>query len=59
MNVYKFTEAYAEFIKICLKKGCKFSVGSDAHSAGAVGNIKWSLKVFNKVGITLSDLFIP
>ena len=56
MKVADFTDAYSKFIRLCLKKGCKFSVGSDAHSAGAVGNLTWSIKVLEKAGVTEEDL---
>jgi len=56
MRISDFTKAYIGFIKLCSKKGCRFSVGSDAHSAGAVGNIIWSLKVLEKAGVTEEDL---
>lgn len=56
MKVADFTDAYSEFIRLCLKKGCRFSVGSDAHSAGAVGNLAWSIRVLEKAGVTKEDL---
>ncbi len=58
MTVSDFTEAYTDFIRKCQKKGCRFSIGSDAHSAGAVGNIAWSLKVLEKANVSEEDIIV-
>ena len=59
MTVSSFTEAYTGFIKLCRHHGARFSIGSDAHSACGVGNIRWALKVLEKAGVTLDEIWLP
>ncbi len=59
MSVAKFTEAYATFVRICKHHGVLFTIGSDAHSACGVGNIRWSLKVLKKAGVSLDQIWTP
>jgi len=47
-----------EFIKLCLKKGVKFSIGSDAHRLAEVGRIDWALSTLKRVGAKREDLVL-
>jgi histidinol phosphatase-like PHP family hydrolase len=39
--------------------GARFSLGSDAHHRGQVGNLDWAVRAAETAGITDADLFIP
>jgi len=54
--VEEFTRQYAELLTIFRQENVKFVVGSDAHSAGAVGNSYWCRRVMKLAGIELSQL---
>jgi putative hydrolase len=41
---------------LCLKKGVKLSVGSDAHRLAEVGRIDWALSTLKRVGAKREDL---
>ncbi|MGI6625624.1 MAG: PHP domain-containing protein [Limnochordia bacterium] len=45
-----------DFIRLCQKEGCIFSVGSDAHGTESVGQIDWALEVIEELGIPQSQL---
>ncbi|WP_428083785.1 PHP domain-containing protein [Candidatus Hadarchaeum sp.] len=45
-----------DFISLCLKKGVKLSIGSDAHRASEVGKIDWALSALKRVGAKSEDL---
>ena len=45
-----------DFVKLCLKKGVKLSVGSDAHRLAEVGRIDWALSTLKRVGAKREDL---
>jgi len=47
----KFTRDYVKLVKIFAGEGVMFSMGSDAHSAGAVANLTWARKVIEAAGI--------
>ena len=38
----EFTKQYLHLVKVFARAGVKFSLGSDAHSIGGVGNLVWS-----------------
>ncbi|MEM3421707.1 MAG: PHP domain-containing protein [Candidatus Hadarchaeum sp.] len=44
------------FIRLCLKKGVKLSIGSDAHRISEVGKIDWALSALKRVGAKREDL---
>lgn len=45
-----------DFIRLCLKKGVKLSIGSDAHRITEVGKIDWALSVLRRTGAKREDL---
>jgi putative hydrolase len=45
-----------DFLKLCLKKGVKLSIGSDAHRVAEVGKIDWALSALKRVGAKREDL---
>lgn len=47
-----------EFLALCLRKGVKFSIGSDAHRPAEVGRIDWSLSALRRVGAKREDLIL-
>ncbi|WP_461866359.1 PHP domain-containing protein [Thermococcus sp.] len=51
---YKVPEL--SFVKACIQKGVKLTLGSDAHMPKEVGRIGWSLKLFRKAGGKNEDL---
>ncbi len=46
------------FLKLCLKKGVKLSIGSDAHRLNEVGRIDWALSALSRVGAKREDLIL-
>lgn len=45
-----------EFLRICVERGVKFSLGSDAHKPGEIGRINWGLKALEEAGATDENL---
>ena len=54
--VNQFTKDYTRFIRKALKKGARFTMGSDAHCSVGVGNLLWSIKVLRDAGVGVKDL---
>ncbi len=54
--VDEFTRQYAAVLRIFGEENCKFIVGSDAHTAQAVGNTWWSRRVMRLAGVELSQV---
>lgn len=46
-------------VRLGLRLGVKFSIGSDAHSLDRVGAVAWALDLLESLGATERDLFIP
>ena len=47
------------FIQVCIHRGVKLSVGSDAHTASSVGGVSYSLKLLKRTGVPKKLLFVP
>lgn len=56
MTVAEFTREYARLLRLFAREGVKFMVGSDAHSAGAVGCLHYCRTLMREAGIELSQL---
>lgn len=56
MRVEEFTRDFVGVLRIFAREGVKFIVGSDAHSAGAVGNLRYCRHLMRTAGIELSQL---
>ena len=54
--VNQFTKDYTRFIRKALKKGARFTMGSDAHCSVGVGNLLWTIKVLRGAGVGVKDL---
>ncbi|MFQ6075448.1 MAG: PHP domain-containing protein [Candidatus Bathyarchaeia archaeon] len=48
-----------EFVRECVRHGVKLSVGSDAHNAKMVGDVRYPLEVLGRVGAPDDSLFLP
>ena len=57
LNV-KYRAPNDEFLKLCLRHNVKLSVGSDAHRAEEVGEVRWAFKKLEKLGARKEDLII-
>jgi len=57
--VDKLTARYVEIVALFAEKEVRFSMGSDAHRTGSVGNLAWSLRVAEAVGLTDAQMFVP
>ena len=53
----KYKAPGEDFYRMCLERGVKLSLGSDAHSANSVGKFSWAEGVLRKIGASKSDLF--
>lgn len=47
-----------EFLSLCVAEGAKISVGSDAHSPGEVGQLRWTMKSLKLAGVEREDLIL-
>jgi putative hydrolase len=43
------------FLRLCVKKGVKLSIGSDAHRLQEVGRIDWALSALDRIGAKRDD----
>jgi len=57
--VAELTARYAEIVALFAEEGVRFSMGSDAHRTGGVGNLAWSLRLAAAAGLTDSQMFVP
>ncbi len=48
-----------EAVRLGLKLGVRFSLGSDAHSLDRVGDVGWGVDLLESLGASPSDLFNP
>ncbi|MFQ6098991.1 MAG: PHP domain-containing protein [Armatimonadota bacterium] len=49
--VHRFMSGYVELVRVLRDTDAKFVLGSDAHSAGAVGNLTWALHVVEQAEV--------
>lgn len=57
IELHSFTKTpRLDFIRLCQKEGCIFSVGSDAHPTYNVGQIDWAFEVIEELKIPKSQL---
>lgn len=57
IELHSFTKTpRLDFIRLCQKEGCIFSVGSDAHPTYNVGKIDWAFDVIEELKIPKSQL---
>ena len=54
----KYNTPSPDFIKLCIHKGVKLSVGSDAHIAAEVGKVHGIFRRLSKLGVKEEDLVI-
>jgi len=54
----KYKAPGENFLKLCLKKGVKLSIGSDAHRRSEVGRIEWALSMLDRIGAKREDLYL-
>jgi hypothetical protein len=47
------------FLEMAKAAGAKFSFGSNAHSAGEIGNIDYGVEMYRKLGLKLDQYFRP
>jgi putative hydrolase len=47
-----------ELLGLCLHKGVKMSIGSDAHSLSEVGDVRWAMRRLARLGAKEEDLLL-
>ena len=57
--VDELTARYTEIVVLFAERGVRFSMGSDAHRTGGVGNLAWSLRVAQDAGLVQEMMFVP
>ncbi|MBD3182433.1 PHP domain-containing protein [Candidatus Poribacteria bacterium] len=55
----ELTQQYIQTVRIFAQKGVKFSIGSDAHGIGGIGNLGWSKYVLKEAGVTSEQMIDP
>ena len=56
LSVAQFTEEYSRLLRIFSRAGVKFIVGSGAHCAAGVGNMRYVRRLMEHAGLELSQL---
>jgi putative hydrolase len=56
MSVADFEHEYGQLLRVFAHEGVKFIVGSDAHSCGGVGNLRWCKRMMAEANIGRSQL---
>jgi histidinol phosphatase-like PHP family hydrolase len=56
LKVDQFTREYVDLLALFAEENVKFVLGSDAHSAGAVGNVRWCLRAMGMASIEKSQV---
>jgi histidinol phosphatase-like PHP family hydrolase len=59
MNPRDFTDEYIRIVKFIAERGANFTVGSDAHSIGGVGNLNWSRHVLAEAEVPPEQIIDP
>jgi len=59
VKVNDLTAAYADIVIRFKEAGVRFSVGSDAHRVGSVGNLVWCATVIERAGLTRRQMVDP
>ena len=59
MNPREFTDQYVKIVKLFAQKGVRFTIGSDAHGIGGVGNLSWSKYVLAEAGVPTAQIVDP
>lgn len=54
-----WNEPYERMLRMAKEAGVKFTFGSDCHKLEHIGNLKYSLEMAGKLGLTDDDLYIP
>jgi putative hydrolase len=54
----KYRAPEVDFLQLCLRKGVKLSVGSDAHTPAEVGRLDWTLSALKKAGAGQEDFVL-
>lgn len=59
MPVSRVTEEYTRIVRLCRDRGVRFSVSSDAHRGGSVGNLIWSERVLRDAEVPPEQIVDP
>jgi putative hydrolase len=54
----KYRAPEVDFLQLCLRKGVKLSIGSDAHTPAEVGRLDWTLSTLKKAGAKQEDFIL-
>ena len=59
MNPREFTDKYIKIVKFFAERGVSFTIGSDAHGIGGVGNLGWSNHVLAEADVPPDQIINP
>jgi len=59
MHPREFTNQYVRIVKLFARRGVRFTLGSDAHGIGGVGNLGWSKYVLETAGVPPVQIVNP
>jgi len=59
MHPREFTSQYVEIVRFFAQRGVMFTIGSDAHGIGGVGNLGWSRYVLTEADVPPGQIVDP
>ena len=55
----EFTDQYVRIVKFFAERGVRFTIGSDAHGIGGIGNLGWSRHVLKEADVPPDQIVDP
>jgi putative hydrolase len=59
MHPGEFTAQYVEIVKLFTERGVRFTISSDAHGIGSIGNLGWSKYVLEAASVPSEQIIDP
>ena len=59
MHPREFTDQYINVVKLFAQRGVRFTIGSDAHGIGGIGNLGWSRYVLTEADVPHDQMVNP
>jgi len=59
VSVAELSDRYAGIVALFAQEGVRFSLGSDAHRTGAIGNLQWCYRIATQAQLCDAMMFVP